>query len=120
MDAGKDLRLLPSPQDPLPLPPRPTLEQYGRLAKDLAAACKSGDADGIRNWVADWVQGLAKATGLTITNHLPVSIPRWIDTVAEFAQRHLSAGDAAARSSVAGAQYVIARSHGFENWLKFS
>jgi hypothetical protein len=39
--------------------------------------------------------------------------------VTEFAQRHLSAG-AATRCSLAGAQYVIARSHGFENWLRFS
>jgi hypothetical protein len=120
MDAGKDIRLFPSPHDALPLPPRPTHEQYAKVAKDLSAACKSDDTEAIRKWAADWVQGLVKATSLTVTNHLPVSIPRWIDMVAEFAQRHLSAGDPAARCSVSGAQYVIARSHGFENWLKFS
>jgi hypothetical protein len=117
---GKDIRLFPNPQDALPLPPRPTLEYYNKLAKDLAQACKSGQPEAIRGWADAWVHELVKLTGLNISNHLPVSVPRWIDLVSEFAQRHLSAGDAAARCSLAAAQYVIARSHGFENWLRFS
>src|SRR3954469_19851196 len=121
MDAGKDIRLFPNPQDALPLSPRPTIEQYRKVAENLVKACKSAESDdtAIRTWASAWVHELVKATGLTITNHLPVSIPGWIDMVTEFAQRHLSAGDAATRCSLAGAQYVIARSHGFENWLKF-
>jgi len=36
--------------DALPLPPRPNLEQYKKLAKDLQHACKPGDPGAIRDW----------------------------------------------------------------------
>ena len=35
--------MFPNPQDALPLPPRPSLERYKKLAKELVKACKSGD-----------------------------------------------------------------------------
>ena len=37
--------MYPNPQDALPLPPRPNLEQYKKLAKDLVKAWKSSDGD---------------------------------------------------------------------------
>jgi hypothetical protein len=56
--------MFPNAQDALPLPRRPNLERYKKLAKDLVKACKSDD--------------------------------------------------------VAGAQLMIARSHGFDTWARFS
>lgn len=32
--------MFPNPQDALPLPPRPNLEQYKKQAKDLIKACR--------------------------------------------------------------------------------
>ena len=35
--------MYPNPQQALPLPTRPNVEQYKKLAKDLVKACKSGE-----------------------------------------------------------------------------
>ena len=40
--------------DALPLPPRPNLEQYKKLAKDFQHACKSSETGAIRDWAARW------------------------------------------------------------------
>jgi hypothetical protein len=37
--------MFPNPQSALPLPPRPNLEQYKKLAKDLVKVCKTGNSD---------------------------------------------------------------------------
>jgi hypothetical protein len=47
----------------LPLPPRPDLEQYKKLARDLQDACRPGDSLAIRHWAARWVERLARAYG---------------------------------------------------------
>jgi hypothetical protein len=47
----------------LPLAPRPNLEQYKKLAKDLQEACKSSDPGAIRQWAARWVETLARNHG---------------------------------------------------------
>ena len=36
-----------NPQGALPLPPRPSVERYRKLAKELVKACKSGDEDAV-------------------------------------------------------------------------
>ncbi|MGH9962147.1 MAG: hypothetical protein ACREBC_34295, partial [Pyrinomonadaceae bacterium] len=81
--------MFPNPQDAIPLPLPPNLERYKKLAKDLVKACKSGDSHGIPNWAEKWVTMLAKHSGLVITPELPVAIQRWVDQVAEFAERKL-------------------------------
>ena len=40
--------------------PSRNLEQYKKLAKDVQHACKSGDPSAIRDWVARWVETLAR------------------------------------------------------------
>ena len=42
--------MFPNAQDALPLPLRPNLERYKKLAKDLVKACKSADPDAIGDW----------------------------------------------------------------------
>ncbi|HEX4133814.1 MAG TPA: hypothetical protein VHY84_04260 [Bryobacteraceae bacterium] len=39
-----------------PLPPRPSLEQYRKQAKDLLKACKSADPQAIRTWAKEWFE----------------------------------------------------------------
>src|SRR5260370_429782 len=106
--------MFPNPQDALPLPPRPNLEQYKKLAKELVRATKSTAPDAVRNCSTNWVKGLVERSGLEITTQLPVRTDGWIRDVANFAQAKLSDG-----TRLSDAQFVIARSHGFPSWPKF-
>jgi hypothetical protein len=110
--------VFPNPQDALPLPLHPSLQQYRKLAKDLVKACRSGDRDGIGGWADRWIGSLGNAVSL-------VDHPRdrrWTDRVAgqieDFATRELKAAGSPS-CVLADAQFVIARSHGFESWPKF-
>ena len=42
--------MFPNPQDALPHPTNPSLEQYRKLAKELVKVCRTGSSDGIRDW----------------------------------------------------------------------
>ena len=110
--------MFPNPQDALPLPPQPSLERYKKIAKELVKACKTSDPAAIRTWAEEWVGTLVELSRLEITPALPVSTQRWIEEVADFAQRTLM--DSENKCALTGAQFVIARSHGFESWPKFT
>jgi hypothetical protein len=106
--------MFPSPQDAVPLPERPNLKQYRKLAKDLVKVSKGGHPNGIRTWASEWIRRLARLTNLEITPGLPVENQRWIEEVSEFAARKLLGEKR--RCALADAQFVIARSHGFMSW----
>jgi ankyrin repeat protein len=107
--------MFPNPQDALPLPASPSLERYKRIAKELVAACKSDDEKAIAEWARQWVEGLIRLSGVTFNRDLPVNAAQWIDNVEDFARRTLRE-----KCTLAAAQFVIARSHGFESWPKFA
>lgn len=128
--------MFPNPQEALPLPPRPSLERYRKIAKDLVRTCKgAGDLpsadDGPRDspdavggwayaWAESWVDDLVRLSGISFEPEMPVRVDRWIDQVAEFTRRQLKGEAAHERMcALSDAQFVIARSHGFENWPKF-
>ena len=71
-------------------------------------------------WAAKWVKTLARLQGLVITRELPVSLDRWVAQVEEFTRRKLQESGRRAKCSLAEAQFVIARAHGFENWPAFA
>ena len=105
--------------DALPLPPRPNLEQYRKLAADLRDACASGDPLAIRQWASGWVERLARAHGpenwpaLRARENEPGDIERrWNKLKAT--TTHV------AKCTLAGAQFFIAREHGFTSWPKFA
>ena len=103
--------MFPNPPDALPLPARPSLEQYRKLAKDLVKACSSGTPHAIGAWADRWIASL-----LADADQRPRD--RAATQVEEFTIRVMTAGK---RGCVlADAQFVIARSHGFESWPKFS
>ena len=106
--------MFPNPQAALPLPARPDLEQYKKLAKELLRASKSTDPNAIRTWFTNWVKRLAEQSGIEIAPPVAVRIDGWIRDVPNFAQTKLAEG-----SKLADAQFVIARSHGFPSWPKF-
>jgi hypothetical protein len=88
----------------LRLPAHPDLEQYKKLAEDLQRACKSSDADAIREW-AGHLAGIADGEAHWLRQ-------RWI----EFKR----SDENAARCELAAAQFFLARSHGFASWPKFT
>ncbi|PYT89232.1 MAG: hypothetical protein DMG36_22620 [Acidobacteria bacterium] len=110
--------MFPNPQDALPLPPRPNLEQYKKLAKDLVKVCKGENPDGLRNWASEWIGNLIRLNGLHITPSLPVEDRRWIDEVSGFVTRKLLSGER--KCALADAQFLIARSHGFMSWPRLA
>jgi len=129
--------MFPSPQSVLPLPSRPNLERYRKIAKDLVKICKSAhatlaepthgpglglaQADALRAWTSQWVQTVAELSGVAITPELPVRIRDWVDGVEDFARRKLLGGELnGRRCALADAQFVLARCHGFESWPRFS
>ena len=113
--------MFPNPQSALPLPPRPSIERYKKIAKDLVKACRSGDRAAMRSWSTKWVESLVDLSNVEITPQLPVNASDWIDAVDAFAGRKLRGGASGGRTcSLADAQFVIARSHGFESWSKFA
>jgi hypothetical protein len=112
--------MFPNPQTALPLPSRPSVERYKKIAKELVKICKSKKREAIRGWAEEWVASLVKLSGLTITPQLPVHIKSWVEEVADFAQRQLLEATDGGTCTLAGAQFVIARSHGFESWPKFA
>ena len=54
--------------DALPLPPRPNIGQYKKLAKDFQHACKASDPGAIHSWAARWVETIARLQGPEITS----------------------------------------------------
>jgi ankyrin repeat protein len=135
--------MFPNPQDALPLPPRPSLEQYKKLAKDLVKACNheaaarnkvklhehesGGDnpqnprEDAISDWVLNWLETLARLQGFAITPEVRTSIDRRADPIEAFARsKLLSTGDVNTDCSLADAQFIIARSHGFLSWPRLA
>ncbi len=113
--------MFPNPQSALPLPPHPSSERYKKLAKELIRACRSSEREAIRTWAQTWVTSLVRLSALRIAPRQPVNVEEWIDLVETFARRKLHEGAHGDRTcSLADAQFVIARSHGFESWPKFT
>jgi hypothetical protein len=108
--------MYPNPANVLPFPPRPNLEQYKRRAKELVNACKSGERDTIRTWAADWIESLANALKRSDSDRRSWLYQR-VNEIEDFAWKRLSASDQrTGRCSLADAQFVIARVHGFKSW----
>jgi hypothetical protein len=72
--------------DALPLPPRPNLEQYRKLAKDLQRACRSTEPRAIRDWAADWVSTLASLRRRDARRIRAEVAQHWWDTPDEVAR----------------------------------
>jgi len=113
--------MFPNPQDALPLPARPNLEQYRKLAKSLVKACKpqTTSPEAIDDWAERWIDRLVKASRLRMREPMPVRVDRWVAGLAGFIERYMlsRAGTGGAnRCTLAGAQFVIARAHGFRSW----
>src|SRR6476659_5955404 len=104
--------------DTLPLPPRPNLEQYKKLAKDFQHACKSDDAGAIRDWAARWAERLAGLKGLEITPEVRSQLNHEAERIEQRWHKFKQTNERAARCRLADAQFFVARGHGFASWPK--
>jgi Ankyrin repeats (3 copies) len=84
----------------LPLRPRPNLDQYRKLAKELRRVRNSGQADAIREWAAGWAQ----RAGLD----------------ARETERAASQFQSGGPCTLTQAQCFVARAHGFASWPRFA
>lgn len=113
--------MFPNPQAALPFPPKPNVERYKKLAKELVKAVKaykSGNTSAIDKWVENWIEGLARlSTTQNDLHQIRSRLDREIDDVEEFVTRQLCGEETDCR--LADAQFVIARSHGFQSWPRF-
>jgi hypothetical protein len=126
--------VFPNPQDALPLPPSPNLDQYKKRAKDLHKASQSPDPAAIRTWATHWINSLIRLSDLTLTPQLPVRVGHWVDQLDQFARKELpqttwgrthssvppSEARRSATATLAAAQFIIARALGFESWPKLA
>ena len=103
--------MYPNPQDAVPLPPHPDLEQYRKRAKELVKASRAGE-DAIRAWATEWVSTL-----LSLYPDLPDftrrDAGRRAHQVTDFARERLGRD-----GTLSQAQFVLARAHGFASWPK--
>ena len=112
--------MYPNPQEAVPLPERPDLEQYRKLAKDLVRACRSGPGR-VGDWADRWLEALARLQPLAVRRRDGAWIRGRANQVEEFARSKLSAtrgGKQKANCRLTEAQFVIARAHGFSSWPK--
>jgi ankyrin repeat protein len=107
--------MYPNPQEALPLAPRPHLEQYRKLAKELVKACRSQNPSAISTWAEGWLGKLAALYPTSKIFDDAGQIQNAAARVAQFAGSQFSHGETTA-CSLTTAQFVIARALGFPSW----
>jgi ankyrin repeat protein len=84
-------------------------------------ACKlqTANPDAIDDWAERWIDRVVKASGLKHRKSMPVRVNGWVAGLADFIERQMLSPTRTSgvnRCNLAGAQFVIARSHGFRSW----
>src|SRR5262244_2367473 len=115
--------MYPNPQDAVPFPPRPSLEQYRKQAKELLRAGRSSDPDAVGDWVDAWLGKIARLQPPAVRRRERDWIEGRADQLEEFIRRRLSGGGTPGAKrplTLTDAQFVIARAHGFPSWPKLA
>ena len=106
--------------DAIPLPPRPKLDQYKKLAGDFQTACKSSEKGAIRRCAARWLEALAQLQGSEITSEVRRRIEQESERIEQRWHKLAESTGRLTRCTLAGAQFFVAREHGFASWPKLS
>lgn len=106
--------------DALPLPPRPDLEQYKNLARDLQRAARAAEPDAFRRWAARWLETLAGLLGTRAQTKEPTSIARESERLERQWRDFLRTPQRDGGIKLTDAQFFIARAHGFASWPAFA
>lgn len=104
--------------DALPIPPRPNLEQYKKLAKDFREACRSNDPGAVRRWAARWLNSLSRQG--TPDSEIPQDAAHEAARIEQRWRALKEKNENAARGTLSAAQLFIAREHGFASWTRFA
>ncbi|HEY0873980.1 MAG TPA: ankyrin repeat domain-containing protein [Vicinamibacterales bacterium] len=109
--------------DALPLPPRPDLDQYKKLARELQRAAGSAEPDAFRRWASRWLETLARLRSA----NAPADAADPLAAIAREAERverqwrdFVRAPERAHAIKLTDAQFFIARAHGFASWPAFA
>jgi ankyrin repeat protein len=105
--------------DAIPLPPRPLLDSYKKLAQELLRASTSVSEDAIRAWALRWLERQLRLRGEEPSPEAPVRIAREADAIEQRWLR-LRKKRNTEECSLADAQFFLAREHGFLSWPKFA
>ena len=100
--------------DALPLPSRPNLDHYRKVAKDLQHACRSQTPEAVRDWAKRLVETEGEVQGVE---------RRWRDFTQNRERAPSTRGarsGRAARCLLTDAQLFVAREHGFASWPRFA
>lgn len=113
--------MYPNAQDVLPLPPRPSLDQYKKRAKDLLKAAQVGES-AIHEWTVKWIEDLVALQLDMVQSWNRRAIDHYVRQIESFAKARLLGDDDSGpvRPALTSAQFVIARAHGFASWPKFA
>src|SRR5262249_48021327 len=105
--------------DALPLPPRPNLEHYRKLAKDFQRACKSTTPSAVHEWATRWLETLTRFRGIEITSDVRRGINREAGQIEQRWTELRQKNPDRAPCRLTDAQFFIAREHEFASWPKF-
>jgi ankyrin repeat protein len=100
----------------LPLPPRPNLTQYKKLAKDLVVAANSDEPNALHDWAMAWFHRLAKLVGIEFASFEQETLDRMIGQF----QTHVARKIAKEPYTLSDAQWMLARAHDFQTWTEFA
>jgi ankyrin repeat protein len=122
--------------DAIPLPPRPHLDHYRKLAKELQRAAElHGTAgedtvrDAVRAWALRWIESSTRLRGETLMPNAGAANAATTGSAALIAHDAEQVGGrwlafrqkrGGATPSLADAQFFLAREHGFLSWPKFA
>jgi hypothetical protein len=109
----------------IPLPPRPRLDFYRKLAKELLhASCDASlPEDAVKSWAVRWLESSGwfretkQPTAVFPEQRSPLDMrAEWVES--RWHELRKRKGSAAPR--LADAQFFLAREHGFLSWPKFA
>jgi len=106
--------------DAIPLPLRPNLEQYRKLARDFQHACRSSASDAIHDWAVRWTEKLAQLQGLEMTAEVRRQIGWDTEAIERLWSKLRDTNLRMTRCALTDAQFFVARVHGFVSWSKFA
>jgi ankyrin repeat protein len=106
--------------DILPLPSCPNIENYKKRAKDLVKVAKTRKPGTIQAWGAEWIGTLTDLTGSSDNSFVNASFERAISDIGKGLCERMELDGDSEIGLLLGAQFLIARSHGFENWAVFA
>ena len=107
--------------DTLPLPARPDLADYIKLAEELVEAARSKNANALQEWCGGWLESIVRSSGPGLTDFVRGSWERAIGEVEKGARETSEkAKEGGARFELADAQALVAHAHSFGGWDAFA